>query len=358
MTQPRGLGIFTVQVKSDLSHATSHLASDLPSSAHERRPCPVCGLELFNDASSCATCGYEVAKNESARDAHKCSRCGAEVLANTDFCAVCGLKLQSRYPRPRTLQLGIHQRKETYVDHSVVASTQVIHIPELVVAKKQAFITPWSLVAVQHDGSEGQSFAVSEQGLTIGRKRGKIRFDEDPFLAPLHAHIEVYGNHLKIVDLGSENGIYLRIRNKIQVYRGDRFLLGNQLLGLDNIPENTREHMSTGDEERIFGTVLTSAAWACLTLLGIDGSELDRYFLRTSPIVLGRSESHINFPQDLFMSHRHAQLTMQTHDDRIQIELEDLQSANGTYLRIREDCIVSEGDMFRMGDQLFRVKVG
>ena len=38
------------------------------------------------------------------------------------------------------------------------------------------------------------------------------------------------------------------------------------------------------------------------------------------------------------------------------VVLEDLDSANGTYLRLRGQAALEPGSMFRVGDQIFRVK--
>ena len=80
-------------------------------------------------------------------------------------------------------------------------------------------------------------------------------------------------------------------------------------------------------------------------------------------MVFGRELGDIVFPADPFVSWQHAQITMEAGspgpgpDAPVSVTLTDLRSANGTYLRARGDVILDPGDMFRVGDQIFRVRM-
>src|SRR5262249_17585279 len=66
-----------------------------------------------------------------------------------------------------------------------------------------------------------------------------------------------------------------------------------------------------------------------------DGSEDGEVFrLRTDRVVIGRSEGDIVIPHDTMMSSRHAELARQLDDGRQRWFLTDLQSTNGTYVRV------------------------
>jgi pSer/pThr/pTyr-binding forkhead associated (FHA) protein len=86
----------------------------------------------------------------------------------------------------------------------------------------------------------------------LGRESGDIVFTEDPFLSRRHAAIRALGRdgqlvpagkpgaHLgaeiskfALVDLGSSNGTFLRIRNEIELVSGDQFRVGQQLFRVD-----------------------------------------------------------------------------------------------------------------------------
>jgi pSer/pThr/pTyr-binding forkhead associated (FHA) protein len=139
------------------------------------------------------------------------------------------------------------------------------------------------------------------------------------------------------------------------VFPGDLFLLGHHLLRLENIPPAGREDDPPGGV-RGFGTPLLPA-WGRLVLLGTGGVEAETHYLRHPQVVFGRELGDIVFPADPFVSWQHAQLVVEVRPEAMTVTLTDLRSANGTYLKAREDVILQPGDMFRVGDQIFRVRM-
>jgi pSer/pThr/pTyr-binding forkhead associated (FHA) protein len=83
----------------------------------------------------------------------------------------------------------------------------------------------------------------------LGRESGDVVFTEDPFLSRRHAAIRVLGRdgapvasgakppvdsvQFALVDLGSSNGSFLRIRNEVDLVPGDHFRVGQQLFRVD-----------------------------------------------------------------------------------------------------------------------------
>lgn len=231
-----------------------------------------------------------------------------------------------------------------------------VHIPGLVSGGWQRAEQEVRLVLVQRDGSDGEAFTLTGPTVTIGRFSGDLRFPDDEFLGSEHARIQRSEHGLTVHDLESVNGVFLRISAPEPVYPGDVFLLGHQLLRLENVPESGRERPPRSDGVRMFGTPLPPS-WGRLVLLGYGGCEAESYFLRPRQVVFGREIGDILFPTDAFISRRHATLTMELQGDSMSVMLEDLQSANGTYLRVRGSAHVEDGDMFRVGDQIFRVRI-
>jgi pSer/pThr/pTyr-binding forkhead associated (FHA) protein len=214
--------------------------------------------------------------------------------------------------------------------------------------------SPLRLVLVNRDGSDGQGYFLPGERLTIGRTRGDLCFEGDEFLSPQHARLELREGGIFIVDLQSTNGIFVRIDGSVPVFPGDTFLLGHQLLRLDNVPDPPRDEFD-GDGVRIFGTPL-DPAWACLTRVGYGGVNAETYFLRAAVVVFGREQGDILYRDDAFISRQHAQLAVTVKGTAMAVSLTDLDSANGTYLRVRGEAKVAVGDMFRIGDQIFRVR--
>ena len=77
------------------------------------------------------------------------------------------------------------------------------------------------------------------------------------------------------------------------------------------------------------------------------------FLLSEDEVNIGREVGAILFRDDGFVSGKHARLA-KTGD---RITLRDLGSSNGTYVRIREDFPLQDGDLVLMGQQLFRMVV-
>ncbi len=212
------------------------------------------------------------------------------------------------------------------------------------------------LVLVGRDGEEGQAFPFTGSAITIGRRHGEIAFAEDPFMSPQHARVERSGDVFTLVDLGSTNGIYLRTRGNASVYPGDLFMVGHQVLRLENISEPVAEQHPAPDGTRLFGTPF-KPAWGRLGLIGRGGIAGDTFYLRGAKVIFGREQGDILFPRDPFVSREHAQLRLELHGAQMSVFLEDLGSANGTYIRIRGSAEVRCGDTFRVGDQILRLRL-
>ncbi len=214
--------------------------------------------------------------------------------------------------------------------------------------------TSLTIALVRRDGSEGESREVTAEPFHIGRTDGQMRFSDDSFVSPRHCRLQVADGKLYVTDLESRNGVYVRLSGSEPVYPGDHFLLGNRLLRLDNVPAQGSEEVDA-DGVRGFGTPL-DPAWGRLVLIGVGNQAADSYDLRGSQVVFGRESGDVLFPRDSFLSRQHARLRMELRGGSMSVVLEDLDSANGTYLRMRGQAALEPGSMFRVGDQIFRVK--
>jgi pSer/pThr/pTyr-binding forkhead associated (FHA) protein len=370
-------------------------------------PCPACGSENGPEAPACVICGYGLATSAAApRSSSKCARCGSLLGEGFEFCQICGLGVHSRLPRPQTAALRlVPPRPRSSFDSGHAGRTPVstpaisfeppasevpvseppapaltsepsrewsppvAPLPALAsvapgvvgpspIPRRAPGANKLRLVVVQRDGSEGDVIPLGDAPLFIGRWQGDLRFPADEFLAPAHARVDPQARGVLVADLGTRNGVFVRISRPEPVYPGDLFLLGHQLLRLENIPEAGREPAPTADGVRGFGTPLLPA-WGRLVLLGPGGAEAETHYLRHPQVVFGRELGDIVFPADPFVSWQHASLGMEaaSADAPVTVTLTDLRSANGTYLRARGDVILDPGDMFRVGDQIFRVRM-
>ncbi len=213
------------------------------------------------------------------------------------------------------------------------------------------------LVIVSRDGSEGEAFPFVGQMMTIGRTHGDLLFPEDPFLSPVHVRLQMTeAGKILLVDAGTTNGVYLKIRGHSPVYPGDHFMVGHQLLRLENLDGQVQETPAGLDGTRMFGTPL-QPAWGRLTQVGRGGMAGDKFYLRGARVVIGREDGDLTFPNDPYVSREHASLRLEINGAAMAVYLEDLESANGTYVRIRGSAELSAMDTFRVGDQILRLRL-
>lgn len=213
------------------------------------------------------------------------------------------------------------------------------------------------LVIVGRDGAEGESFPFTGASMAVGRSHGDLLFPEDPFLSPVHVRLQrADDGTMVLVDAGSTNGVYMRIRGNSPVYPGDLFMIGHQLLRLENLDGQLQETPAGYDGTRMFGTPL-QPAWGRLTQIGRGGVSGDHFYLRGARVVLGREDGDLVFPNDPYVSRAHACLRLEITGPAMSVFLEDIQSANGTYVRIRGSAKISNTDTFRIGDQILRLRM-
>jgi pSer/pThr/pTyr-binding forkhead associated (FHA) protein len=103
------------------------------------------------------------------------------------------------------------------------------------------------------EGVTRDVYYVRKVETVLGRESGDVVFTEDPFLSRRHAAIRVLGRDgvplaagskgvpadglsFALVDLGSSNGSFLRIRNELELVPGDHFRVGQQLFRVDFDP--------------------------------------------------------------------------------------------------------------------------
>lgn len=206
------------------------------------------------------------------------------------------------------------------------------------------------LVSINEDGTDGLEIPLRFTETILGRK-GDARFPTDAFLSPAHAKLIIDYDKLFIEDLHSLNGTYVRIRNEVRLSDGDCFLMGRQVLRFEQIEQPVSPKARARDGTRYMGSPPPGSAYKILQI-GIGGVYQNVYCLPERGSVLGREKGDITFQPDRFMSGRHARIY--TGEDGF-FYLADLNSSNGTWIRILERHPLEDGDLIFLGQQLFRV---
>ncbi|WP_437742589.1 FHA domain-containing protein [Sorangium sp. So ce302] len=256
---------------------------------------------------------------EQARN-YVCRSCSSGVPSGHKFCGRCGTAVPPEILNAQTLFFGDMQNP----------------------AKAK-------LILIRGEGMDGLSFHLKAEQHIVGRN-GQLVFPDDPFVSPKHANFFYRDGKLVVRDEGSLNGVYIRVRGTIDITPGDTFLAGEQLFRLDPTPR-------ASDGQDPDGTFFYSSpkhpSPFRLTQVLQGGAVGMTVCARGTSLQIGREGGDLNFPVDLYMSGSHCRL--EEHNGKF--TLTDLNSRNGTYVRIKSERELAHGDYLFIGRKLLRVEL-
>jgi hypothetical protein len=84
-----------------------------------------------------------------------------------------------------------------------------------------------------HGGGYGMTVCARSSSLQIGREGGDLNFPTDLYMSGSHCKIEESSGGLKLTDLGSRNGTYVRLRAERELAHGDYLFIGRKLLRVE-----------------------------------------------------------------------------------------------------------------------------
>jgi pSer/pThr/pTyr-binding forkhead associated (FHA) protein len=336
--------------------------------------CDSCSTFNPMGATVCARCGEALSLDLSARDAppasavgarapgagprppataqrasagRVCPACSAPVVEGHKFCGACGTRLPQEGPEADAAARADAMTPDATRPRAGAAAS----------GKRTMFFgamqeTRAKLVLIKGDGLDGVSFTLAGQEHTAGREDAALEFDEDPFLSPIHANFFYRAGKLLVRDENSLNGVYIRIRGAREMRVGDHFLVGEQLLEVQSTLGGDDPIEPTSDGTYFFASPRRTSHFRVVQELRGGDTGL-AYRARSDVVSLGREGNDIDFPDDPFISGHHAQVSYT--DGKLM--LHDLDSKNGTFLRITGEQQLSHGDYVFMGQQLLRVEI-
>ena len=138
-----------------------------------------------------------------------CPNCAAELPADNRFCGSCGAKIDLPAPGgpAKTMFFGASQP-----------------------AGKA------KLTVIKGEGVDGVTYLLNATEHLAGRTEGAIMFPDDPLLSPRHANFLYRDGRLHVIDEGSVNGVFIRIKAPVILGPGALFLIGEQLLQVEPSP--------------------------------------------------------------------------------------------------------------------------
>lgn len=376
---------------------------ELPAPADDRSVCPLCGSRNQRGLRFCVTCGHLLAQRVSggspaleatavsappvrppsapaaviapnrvvqlddpspaALETRICPRCHGLLEGAGQFCRICGASIADA--APIDLRPASPARPDTVRPQgpAPAASTVPVSAPRTGRVR---------LVLIARDGGEGPSYPVGDT-TDIGRTEGHIVIGDDPYISPRHARISVRDGTHFLRDLGTTNGVYLRIPYSGDLDRGlvldpeqelgdqELFLVGQQVLRFE-VVKHAEEGFGVASDNGtlLFGTP-AAPRYARLSQRTVEGVSRDVFHVHKTETVIGRESGDIVFADDPFLSRRHAVIRVRPGAsfarDARRFTLADLGSSNGTFLQVRTEVALRPGSHFRIGQQLFRLDV-
>ncbi len=321
--------------------------------------CDACSALTPIGVPQCTRCGAAVALDPRPVKKSKpppqqgmvdCSKCSMRVSQNTKFCPNCG----NRIIVPQNFDV------ETKVGPRASGSQPVQQQPSVKDSNKPGRSTLFfggamqaaraKLTLIRGDGEDGVSFTLAGRDHHAGRGECPISFPDDPFLSPTHANFIYANNQLTVRDEDSLNGVFVRITDSMTLAPGATVLVGEQVLTVSPAPQP--EDIPDGE-----GTYFSASMNRTATLeirQNLRGGQVGWVFRPSGDIVtLGREGNDINFPEDPFISGRHAELRISGGV----LSVSDLGSRNGTFVRIQRERVLKHGDYVFLGQQLLRVEI-
>jgi pSer/pThr/pTyr-binding forkhead associated (FHA) protein len=250
----------------------------------------------------------------------RCPSCASDVPPTFRFCGTCGFRMDEQ------------------------SAAQPLPGPPPNMAPQQTRAR-LSMTLIRPDGTEGGTHDLRPGENKLGRSFGPV-FENDGYLSPVHAMLDIRGVQAVVRDLDSLNGVFVKMTQEEELVSGQIIRIGQELLRFEIIP--TPEPTADGTE--LMGSP-NPGYWGKLTvIIGRDVTGAAFPLLGES-VTLGRERGEINFPDDGYVSGLHARVTLR--DGRV--FLADLGSSNGTFMKVNGERAVGHESFVLLGQQLFRL---
>jgi len=256
----------------------------------------------------------------------RCPSCGSDVPPSFRFCGTCGFRMdEGSAPMQMPMPPG-----GAPMGGGLGMQPQRARL---------------SMTLIRPDGSEGGTHDLRPGENKLGRSFGAV-FENDGYLSPVHALLDIRGPSAMVRDLDSLNGVFVKMTQEEELASGQIIRIGQELLRFELIaaPE------PTADGTELMGSP-NPGFWGKLTVIigrDITGAAFP---LLAESITLGRERGEINFPDDGYVSGLHARITLR--DGRV--FLSDLGSSNGTFIKVNGERAVGHESFVLLGQQLFRL---
>lgn len=206
------------------------------------------------------------------------------------------------------------------------------------------------LILIKGEGMDGISYHLNSTEHVAGRKEGPILFTEDKWLSPKHANFYYDDGKLMVRDEGSVNGIFIALQGSIDAIPGTVFMAGEQVFRIDTVEPYNDDPEADGTY--FFSSPRTESSFKIVQILegGGEGMVVNS---TENAVVVGREGCDMNFPNDPYISGIHVKVEFAGG----KLVLTDMNSKNGTYIKVDAERELVHGNYVFLGRQLLRVEI-
>ena len=203
----------------------------------------------------------------------------------------------------------------------------------------------------------GRSRVGVSDTLIVGRSDGTgLHFPDDRSVSPKHARFIREGKSLFVEDLGSVNGVFVRVRDTVMLENKDRIKIGCHIFSFELIPhlDSVKRNITKVFNDPTTEVIGTPGVPALARLvIQLDSGERGKeYDIGDHAIVLGRGRGTHNFMRDPSISRRHAIIEPNGEGG---FQITDLSSRFGTWRQTRGRVPLVAGQEILIGRE--RVEV-
>ncbi len=363
MQAPAGKPISTHMAlpKVSLDEVTARGAASLAAPEGSQPPSPAVDDAPTQETPASDVPGPDELPTEFSTQA--CVKCSADLAPADKFCRVCGTPVGAPAPAG-TLMMAAQKLPPPATPPPGAGATmmmpslgQVANAPApsatmfFGAATVQRFAR---LSLIKGHTQFGTQWRLQAGETVVGRNAGMVLFPEDAHLGDPHFRVVFEDDGLYLDPVDEKNGVFVALRGPEPLAPGTEFIIGVQrlrYLDAETLPRSLP--LPPPGETPLLGSMMRDAELLCLERVFADPRLSETYVRPQRILTLGRRRCDVNFPADPYMSTRHAEVVREDSG----VLLRDLQSRNGTFLRIHQRRKLQHGDAIMFGEQVLRVEV-
>ena len=141
----------------------------------------------------------------------QCPKCASLNAPTFKFCARCGTPLSAAAAPPKVAGWPAANPAVAATKAAPPRPAVASGAPNAAPARPRARIS-----AIARDGSRSADYVLTRPETRVGSAvdDAEVKLDKDPYVAPAHALFKFEGDQLTIRDLGTQNGVFLWLRER------------------------------------------------------------------------------------------------------------------------------------------------